>query len=97
MPNARKDKFTAILGAVILILAAIGAVFLISASWKAIDKALDNSSRKTELEEMLYPVLMFDPIPFDSVETADPITLLQSSIWSAILSDTGDKYNIELG
>ena len=26
MPNARKDKFTAILGAVILILAAIGAV-----------------------------------------------------------------------
>lgn len=97
MPKARKSNLAAPLGAAILILAVIGAVFLISSVWKAVDRALDNSSQKTELEELLYPVLMFDPIPFESVDTADPVTLLQSSIWAAVLSDTGDKYSIELG
>ena len=97
MPKTRKNSFAAPLGAVILLLALVGAIFLISSAWKAIASALDNSSKRTELEELLYPVLMFDPIPFESVETADQITLLQSAIWAAVLSDTSDKYNIELG
>lgn len=97
MPKARKSNLAAPLGAVVLVLALVGAVFLLSAAWKTAASILDNSGKKKELEQLVLPVLMFDPIPFDSVETADPITLLQSSIWAVVLNDTSGKYTIELG
>ncbi len=97
MAKSKKEIRTAITGGIVLILAVIGAVFLIATSVKAIQNLMSHSSQNEELENTLLPVLMFDPAPFDSLETADPIMLLQSSIWSAILSDTSGKYTIELG
>ena len=97
MAKSKKEIRIAITGGIVLILAVIGAVFLIATSVKAIQNLMSHSSQNEELENTLLPVLMFDPAPFDSLETADPIMLLQSSIWSAILSDTSGKYTIELG
>ena len=97
MAKTKKEIWTAVLGSVILLLAAVGAVFLVSTAVRAVENALNNSSEQEEMENTLLPVLMFDPAPFDSLETADPLMLLQSSIWSAVLSDTSGKYTIELG
>lgn len=97
MPKARKYSLAAPLGAAILALALVGAIFLCTLLWRTVSSVLDNSGTKAELEEQILPVLMFDPISFDSVETADPLMLLQSSIWEAVMSDTSGKYTIELG
>ena len=97
MAKLNRQRLAAPVGAVILILALIGAGFLCVSAWNAIGNLLSNNSKKTELEKVLLPVLMFDPAPFDSAETADPTMLLQSSIWAAVLSDTSGKYNVELG
>lgn len=97
MAKTKKEIGTAVVGSIILILAAIGAAFLVTAAVRAVQNLWSNSSQKEEIENTLLPVLMFDPAPFDSLDTADPIMLLQSSIWSAVLSDTSGKYTIELG
>ncbi len=97
MAKTKKEIWTAVLGSVILLLAAVGAVFLVSSAVHAVRNLWSNSSQREELESVLLPVLMFDPAPFDSLDTADPIMLLQSSIWAAVLSDTSGKYTIELG
>ena len=97
MAKTKKEIWTAVLGSIILILAAVGAIFLISTAVRAVQNALSNSSEQEEMENTLLPILMFDPAPFDSLESADPLMLLQSSIWSAVLSDTSGKYTIELG
>ena len=97
MAKTKKEIWTAVLGSIILILAAVGAIFLISTAVRVVQNALSNSSEQEEMENTLLPILMFDPAPFDSLESADPLMLLQSSIWSAVLSDTSGKYTIELG
>jgi len=97
MAKSKKEISTAVAGSIVLILAAVGAAFLIFTAVKAIKNLVNNSSQSEEMENTILPVLMFDPAPFDSLDTADPIMLLQSSIWSAVLSDTSGKYTLELG
>ena len=54
MPKARKSNLAAPLGAVVLVLALVGAVFLLSAAWKTAASILDNSGKKKELEQLEY-------------------------------------------
>lgn len=97
MAKSKKEIQTAVAGGIVLFLAAIGAVFLIVTAVKAIQNLMTNSSQREEMETTLLPILMFDPAPFESLDTADPVMLLQASIWSAVLGDTSGKYTIELG
>lgn len=55
---------------------------------------MDNTKEKSEFEDYLLPVVMFDPVEFDSPEHADSLFLLQSSLWGTLLSNT-DKYTYD--
>ena len=43
-------------------------------------------------DRVITPVLMLDPVPFGSAADADPLFLLQSSLWSALLGDKRESY-----
>ncbi len=93
----RKSRAAAPVGAVVILLALVGVVSLITILVQWITGLQDNSSERGKLEQLILPVLMFDPISFDSVETADQGMVLQSSIWSTVLTAETGRYTFDIG
>lgn len=93
----RKHRMAAPLGGLLLVLAAVGLVTIVVFCIRTTMNFVDNGGEKEKFERIILPVLMFDPIPFESLDTADEIMLLQSSIWSAVMNDTTGKYEFSAG
>jgi len=90
-----KFRFAAPLGAMILILAAIGLITVMIVSFNFTTRIMDNTGEKEKLEQALLPILMFDPAPFDKVADADEILLLQSSFWTTLRSKKANTYSYD--
>ena len=79
MPNERKTRQKptklSLLGTVVLIFAVIGLITVAVSAARLVSSAANRTAMKKEFEEYLLPVLMFDPVPFESVEDADPLML----------------------
>ena len=88
----RKNKYAAPVGGIFLLLALIGLVAVGFFCVRFTQGLLDNTQEKREFEGIIYPVLMFDPVPFEHAEDADPLMLLQASIWSTLLGEKGYSY-----
>ena len=83
-----KRRWAAPLGALILVLAVIGAVSVVTSMVKAVSGAMELSRQEqyTRYAEFIQPVVLFDPQPFDSVARADNEDLLKAAYWAAQLS-----------
>lgn len=92
--HKRRSKYALPLGGVFLVLAVIGLVSVAGFCIRLTNQIMDNTKEKSKFEDYLLPVVMFDPVEFDSPEHADPLFLLQSSLWGALLSNT-DKYTYD--
>lgn len=80
-------------GIIASILAVIGLITVIRFSVDTIGNFTDKTADKQKYEEMLTPVVMFDPDPFDDLTQADVSQLLNSAVWALLMSDEGaDKY-----
>ncbi len=96
--NKRRRPVAAILGLFILIFTIIGFVSTIIGAVNLTKRLLDNTSQKNEFERIIYPALMLDPVPFENVEAADEMFLLESSMWAVILNEQTEKYDVnEIG
>lgn len=93
--KARKRKYSAAvpIGGFFVLLAAIGLITVIVFGVRATENLIDNSKQKEEFENIILPVLMFDPVPFEDPNEMGDLALLRSSIWSAII-DNNEKYVI---
>ncbi len=92
--HGRKSRLAFPLGITMVVLAVIGLVFV---AWFCVwltNRVMDNTREKTKFEEYLLPVVMFDPVEFESPQQADPLFLLQSSLWASLL-DNPDKYTYD--
>jgi hypothetical protein len=83
----RKYLSAAPIGAALILFAIIGLISVLVLCYNYTTRLLDNSKEKAQFEELLLPVLMFDPIPFEDVSTVDPLSLLQSSLWATMLGE----------
>lgn len=92
--NKRRRPIAAILGLLILIFTVIGVVSTIVTAVNITKSLLDNTAQKQEFERIIYPVLMLDPVPFENVEAADEMLLLEASMWAVILNGETDKYDV---
>ncbi len=99
MPNERKTrqkpKKLSLLGTVVLIFAVIGVITVAVSAARLVSSAVNRTAMKKEFEEYLLPVLMFDPVPFESVEDADSLMLLQASLWGALLDEKSGNYSYD--
>jgi hypothetical protein len=91
----RKNKYAAPLGGIYLILVAIGFIALLVFSFNFTKNLLDNTGEKSRFEQIIRPVLMFDPVPFEKPTDADELFLLQSSLWSTLLGEKRNSYQID--
>ncbi|MBR2868272.1 MAG: hypothetical protein IKB88_04285 [Clostridia bacterium] len=88
-----KNKLAFPIGIIILILAVIGAVSTVRFVSDSVKKMTDNTVDKLKYEQMLEPVVMFDPEPFDDLNQADVSQLLNSAVWALLMSEEGtEKY-----
>lgn len=92
--SQRKFPMAVIVGAVLVVLALIGLITVVSSCIELGQRLLDNSAEKEEFEQVLFPVVMFDPGAIDSPEEMDQLVLLRSSIWSAFVSNM-EKYTLD--
>lgn len=92
--HKRHNKYALPLGGVFLVLAIVGLISVAGFCIRLTNQIMDNTKEKTKFEDYLLSVVMFDPVEFDSPEQADPLFLLQSSMWAALL-DNPDKYTYD--
>ncbi len=91
--SKRKNKLAFPIGIIAGILAIVGLVTVINFTVDRINGLTDKTAEKAEYEEMLKPVVMFDPDPFDDLTQADVSQLLNSAVWALLMSEDGaDKY-----
>ncbi|MBQ8670660.1 MAG: hypothetical protein IJ508_05395 [Oscillospiraceae bacterium] len=93
--GARRRKGAAPIGAIFILLAVIGLVAVLIFTIGLTRNFVDNTAQKTEFEEMIRPVLMFDPVPFEDPNDLQPATLLQASMWSALLGEKRGSYQYD--
>lgn len=87
-----KYKFAAPLGMIFAIMAVIGLITVAVFSMKYTFKIIGNDSAKQKLEDIIRPVLMFDPVPFDKVTDVSNLTLLESAIWATLMNAQEDFF-----
>lgn len=88
----RRHRYAAPLGAIFMILAVIGAVAVIVTSVKWTGQILDNQGEKTKFEKIITPAIIFDPMTFEDASKADPLFLLESSMWADLLNRDQKEY-----
>lgn len=73
-----------VLGAVSLLLALIGLFTVLGWVISALRSALDDSGRRASYADLLYGMVMLDPLPFDDVNDVDPGVFKQAAIWGTV-------------
>ncbi len=89
--KSRKNKAAIPVGIIAVILAVIGLVSVIRFAGDKIKEITDNTADKAKYEELLEPVVMFDPDPFDDLTQADVSQLLNCAVWSLLMSEEGTE------
>ncbi len=92
--HQRKYPLAVVVGAISVLLALIGLITVLTCCFRLGQRLLDNSREKEKFEQILFPVVMFDPATCEAPEEMDPIILLRSSIWSAFVSNM-EKYTLD--
>ena len=96
--RAKKNPLAVPVGVIAGILAIIGLIAVVKFAIGTIGNITDRTAEKAKYEEMLLPVVMFDPDPFDDLTQADVSQLLNSAVWALLMSDEGtDKYSYSEG
>ena len=96
----KRRRFRQLLGAVLCLLILIGAFNVLAAAVSGVAALFDDTDKKLEYEARLQTLVMFDPLPFPSLDQMDDSTaalVKESAIWSALYtaqqSSTGlDNY-----
>ena len=89
----RRRRRRQLIGGILSVLIIVGAVTLVGALGRNVAKLFDNTKEKESYHKLLAPLVMLDPVPFDSLETADQNMLLQTAIWETIYNEDISKYD----
>jgi len=88
----KRRRYAAPIGGAFILLAFVGLVAVIITSITLTDRLLDNQADKERLEDIIRPLLMWDPPPFENPKDISPTLLLHASMWAA-LSYTSYPFN----
>ncbi len=93
--RSKKQKMISSLGVAVVIFAVIGFITVITISVNLTSKLFDRSGDMEEFERLIMPVVMFDPVPFTSVDKADESLIKQASIWACLMSEKRNTYGYD--
>ncbi|MEG2175032.1 MAG: hypothetical protein RR135_06075 [Oscillospiraceae bacterium] len=90
--RTRRRRIAGPLGILLFVLAIIGLMAVILWVGHLAVSLFDDSAAAARYEKFVQPVVMMDPVPFARIENIDEITLLQSSLWGALLGENRGNY-----
>lgn len=93
--TSRRNRHAAPIGIIFIILCIIGVCTVFKWCYNATKYLADNTAQKMKYEQMLLPVVMFDPANFTDPATCDNEFLLQSSLWACMLGAERDTYEYD--
>lgn len=73
-----------LLGVVLCLLILIGIINVVAAAITGVASLFDDTDQKLEYEQKLQPLVMMDPLPFESLDQMDVKQLQEYSIWAAV-------------
>ncbi len=85
----------AVFGAITIIFAIIGLVSTTIFTVNFVRSIFSDEERLEHFENIILPLVILDPPPFDSVENLDMSIQIQASIWSTLLNENRIKYEDE--
>lgn len=91
----RKKRHAALLGGFLIFLSLVGAITVIQKTVDLVFYFTDSTRDKEMFEQLIRPVVMFDPVPFDSIEAASETSLLQASVWGTLLGQEQKTYDTD--
>ncbi len=81
--EARRTRRT-LIGAAVLLFMAIGVFSIIGSATGIVRNLLDDTEEREYYADFITPLVLLDPLPFDSLASAPQNTLRQAAIWLAI-------------
>ena len=86
----KRRRYAAPIGGAFMLLALIGVVTVVVGAIGLTDRILDNQSDKRQLEDIIRPVLMWDPPPFENPEDVSPTLMLHFSMWATLMDENAN-------
>lgn len=83
-------------GLVVIMLVVVGVLTMISWAMRGVGVLLDDSSRKAEYERRLSGLVMLDPLPFDSIDQADPLLFREAAIWGIVYRASSESGGLDV-
>ena len=93
-PKAKK-ALTSLLGGALVFFTIVGIISTFVGAVNLTKNLLDNSSKKEKYREFLTPVVMLDPVYFDSIAKSGQSFLIQSSLWHLIYTNGINYYSTD--
>ncbi|MCL2856235.1 MAG: hypothetical protein FWE19_00725 [Oscillospiraceae bacterium] len=82
--NNKRRRYAAPIGGAFILLAFVGLVAVVLTSLNLTDRLLGNEADKERIEDVIRPLLMWDPPPFEDPADISPALMLHASMWSAL-------------
>jgi len=80
----QRRRWRQLLGLVVCLLVIVGICTVLSRGVETVGGLFDNSALKQDLESRLQCYVMLDPLPFDSLDQADPNQIKEYAIWTTV-------------
>ena len=93
--KALSRRLTALLGSAFIFFAIVGIIATGTGIVKLAKNIINENSKKNRYEEFLTPIVMLDPVYFESSAKAGQSFLIQSSIWYLVYNNGTDYYYID--
>ncbi len=85
----RRRQFVALL---VIFLMVVGVASIVTIGTRGVMRLFDDSGDKVEYQKLIAPLVALDPSPFNSIDNANPNTLLEAAIWATITGEDTTKY-----
>ena len=86
----KRRRYAAPIGGAFILLALVGLTAVVLLSINLTGRILDNQDELARLENLVRPVVMWDPPPFENPADLNPNTLLFFSMWAALLDESAN-------
>lgn len=91
----RRRRRRQMLGAVLCVLIAVGVGTVFYGGYRAVAAVFDDTDERLDYESRLRTLVMYDPLPFENLEKADPVLLREACIWGAIYNAKLSQGNLD--
>lgn len=88
----RKRRYAAPIGGMFILFAVLGVLTVIYLSFRLTATVLDNTNQRQMFENIVRPVVMFNPTPFETPTDIENDDLLNFSMWATLLGEKKDTY-----